>query len=113
MEGTIDMSKLSKETKKFLERELRQYKENKRLLERLKKEDKTPSRVILICEDRLKYIENVFNSLTPFEKQMFCYIFFNHYDWAYCETHFRISRSTYYNVYNKCINLLAEEWGEF
>ena len=33
------MSKLSKETKNFLERELRQYKENKRLLERLKKED--------------------------------------------------------------------------
>lgn len=106
------MSKLSKETRKFLDRELRQYKDNKRLLERLKYENKTPSRAMLICEDRMKCIENVFNSLTPFEKQMFRYIFYEHFDWAYCESNFRISKSAYYNVYNKIINLLAEEWGE-
>lgn len=107
------MSNLSKETKKFLERELRQYKENKQLLERLKKEDKMSSRAILICSNRINYIENVFNSLTPFEKQMFEYIFYNHFDWLYCEMHFNVSKSTYYNIYNKIINLLAEEWGEW
>ena len=107
------MSKLSKETKNFLERELRQYKENKRLLEKLNKHDKIPSRAILICENRVRYIENVFNKLSPFEKQMFEYVFYKNYDCTYCEMHFNISKSTYYNIYNKCINLLAEELGEF
>ena len=106
------MSKLSKETKKLMERELRQYKDNKRLLNRLKEDTTSPSRALLICENRMKYIENVINSLTPFEKQMFENIFYRNYDWAYCETHFNISKFTYYNIYNKCINLLAEEWGK-
>ena len=107
------MSKLSKEFKILMERELRQYKDNKRLLNRLKVNNATPSRAILICEDRMKYVENVIERLTPFEKQMYDYIFNKNYDWKYCETHFNISRSTYYNIYNKCINLLTEEWGEF
>lgn len=106
------MSKLSKETKKLMERELRQYKDNKRLLDRLKVNNEVSSRAIIICEDRIKYIENVINSLTPFEKQMFENIFYRNYDWTYCETHFNISKFTYYNIYNKCINLLAEEWGK-
>lgn len=106
------MSKLSKETKKLMERELRQYKDNKRLLDRLKINNEVPSRAIIICEDRMKYIENVINSLTPFEKQMFEYIFYKNYDCVYCESNYNISKSTYYNIYNKCINLLAEEWGK-
>ena len=107
------MSKLSKETKKLMERELRQYKDNKRLLNKLKEDITSPSRALLICENRMKYIENVINSLTPFEKQMFEYIFYKNYDWIYCESNYNISKSTYYNIYNKCINLLAKEWGEF
>lgn len=107
------MSKLSKETKKLMERELRQYKDNKRLLNKLKEDTTSPSRALLICENRMKYIENVINSLTPFEKQMFEYIFYKNYDWIYCESNYNISKSTYYNIYNKCINLLAKEWGEF
>lgn len=107
------MSNLSKETKKIMERELRQYKENKRLLNSLKEDNTNSSRAILICKKRIDYIEEIYSELTPFEKQMYDYIFNKNYDWVYCETHFNISKSTYYNIYNKCINLLAEEWGNF
>ena len=102
---------MKKEVKKLMEQELRQYKGNKCLLERLKLNNKTPSRAILICEDRMKFIENIYNNLTPFEKKMFERIFYDNYDWKYCETNFNISKSTYYNLYNKFINSLAKEWG--
>ena len=103
--------KLSKETKILMDREFRQYKENKRLLNFLKEDDLNPSRVLLICQKRMEYIEKIYNNLTPFEKQMYDYIFHKNYDWAYCETHFNVSKSTYYNCYNKYINSLAKEWG--
>lgn len=103
---------LSKEIKKLMDREFRQYKDNKRLLNSLKENNTTPSRALLICENRIKCIERIYTGLTPFEKQMFEYIFYKNYDWTYCESNFRISKSTYYNIYNKCINLLAKEWGE-
>ena len=90
--------KLSKETKILMDREFRQYKENKRLLN-------------FLNQKRMEYIEKIFNNLTPFEKQMYDYIFAKNYDWAFCETHFNISKSTYYNLYNKFINSLAKEWG--
>lgn len=106
------MSKLSKEAKKILERELRQYKENKQLINKLKIDDNISTRVILICLDRIKYVENVFNKLNPFEKQVFEYIFYKNFDSIYCESYLNVSKSTYYNIYNKCINFLAEEWGE-
>lgn len=106
------MLKLSKEVKNLMERELRQYKDNKRLLNILKAESTTPSRAIIICEERMKYIENVLKKLNPFEKQMFENIFYKNYDWSYCETNFHISKFTYYNIFNKCISLLAQEWGE-
>ena len=103
---------LSKEIKKLMDREFRQYKDNKRLLNSLKENNTTPTRALLICENRIKCIEKIYTCLTPFEKQMFEYIFYKNYDWIYCESNFRISKSTYYNIYNKCINLLAKEWGE-
>ena len=102
---------MQKEVKKLMEQELRQYKYNKCLLERLKLNNKNPSRAILICEDRMKCIENIYNNLTPFEKKMFERIFYDNYDWKYCETNFNISKSTYYNLHNKFINSLAKEWG--
>lgn len=106
------MSNLSKEMKKLMEREFRQYKENKRLLNSLNEDSENPSRAILICKKRIDYIEYIYNSLTPFEKQMYDYIFNKNYDWSYCETHFNISKSTYYNLYNKFLNSLAKEWGK-
>lgn len=106
------MLKLSKEVKNLMERELRQYKDNKRLLNRLKADSTTPSRAIIICEDRMRYIENVLKKLSPFEKQMFENIFYENYDWNYCQIKYNVSKSTYYNIFNKCIILLAQEWGE-
>ena len=44
--------KLSKETKILMDREFRQYKENKRLLNFLKEDDLNPSRVLLICQKK-------------------------------------------------------------
>lgn len=109
--------KLSKEVKKRMEIELRQYWYNKQKLERLETDYKSinqiSTRSILFCRERIMYIENVIKKLNNFEKQMFIYIFKYGYDWLFCETTYHISRSTYYNIYNKCIFLLAEEWGEF
>ena len=130
--------KLPKDLKKRMDRELRQYWLNKQKLEHLELEiiessspkdnqyntnsisDSTSqkaiklisTRSILYCKERISYIENVINRLNSFEKQMFENIFKNGYDWLYCETIYHVSKSTYYNVYNKCIYFLAEEWGE-
>lgn len=128
--------KLSKELKKRMDRELRQYWDNKKKLERLELDiidasnfekgnsssvsDTTSqkaikllsTRSILYCQERIKYVENTINRLNSFEKQMFERIFKQQYDWVYCEANFNVSRYTYYNIYNKCIYFLAEEWGE-
>ena len=128
--------KLSKELKKRMDRELRQYWENKRKLEKLELDiieasnfgsnnsnsisDTTSqkairlisTRSILYCQERINYVENVLKRLNSFEKQMFERIFKHGSDWLYCEVNFRVSKSTYYNIYNKCIYFLAQEWGE-
>ena len=128
--------KLSKDLKKRMDRELRQYWDNKRKLKKLELDiieannstqgnsnsisDLTSqkaikllsTRSILYCQERITYIENVFKRLNSFEKQMFERIFKHGYDWLYCEVNFRVSKSTYYNIYNKCIYFLAQEWGE-
>lgn len=130
--------KLPKDLKKRMDRELRQYWLNKQKLEQLELEiieatspkdnqhssnfisDSTSqkaiklisTRTILFCKERISYIENVINRLNSSEKQLFECIFKNGYDWLYCEVNFHISKSTYYNIYNKCLFFLAEEWGE-
>ena len=106
-------NKLSKEFKKQMERELKQYWHNKQKIERLKEQRDKPSRAIILCEERMQYIENVMKELNPFELQVFTYIFKERCDCTYCETVYNISKSTYYNIYNKAITLLAEEWGKF
>ena len=128
--------KLSKDLKKRMDRELRQYWDNKRKLKKLELDiieannstqgnsnsisdltsQKTikilSTRSILYCHERIDYIENVLKRLNSFEKQLFLYIFKNGYDWLYCEVNYNISKSTYYNIYNKCLYFLAQEWGE-
>lgn len=129
---------LNKDLKKRMDRELRQYWTNKKKLERLEKDiiDESASgngqprsndisnpterkairlmstRSILYCRERITYIENVIKQLNSFEKQVFLFIFKDGCDWAYCKNVKNIDKSTYYNIYNKCIRLLAEEWGE-
>ena len=133
------MEKLSKEVKLRMKRELEQYWQNKKKLRDLEEKiiDASPGRInglpknntisdttaqkaiklvstrsILFCRERIMYIENVINQLTPFEQKIFEAIFKNRCNCKYCETHFNISKSTYYNIYNRCINMLAKEWGE-
>ena len=104
---------MNKETKDFLEREMKQYWNNKDILNMLKssKLNSMSTRSLLIVEQRMKYIENAYNQLRPFEKAVYNLIFKDCYDWTYCEANKNISKSTYYNIYNKSIELLAKEWG--
>ena len=132
------MQEISKEVRKRMIRELQQYWDNKKKLERLERDiiDETPSsngqprstttsdttaqkaiklvstRSILYCRERIQYIENVRNQLNEFEKNMFTKMFKDRCNWKYCEANYNISKNTYYAIFNKCIYLLAREWGE-
>lgn len=112
--GILKMStyKLSKEVKKRMEKELRQYYQNKKQLNILKMHNEASTRKYLYIEQRLLYVENVYNKLKPFEKEVYNLIFKENCDSVYVETNKNISKSTYYNVFNKSIYLLAAEWGE-
>lgn len=108
--------RLPKETKKLMERELRQYYDNKRKLDKLKNTVKlshnNSSRSLIYLEERLSYVENVFKRLKPFEQEVYNLIFKEQCDYVYCQQVKNISKITYYNIYNKSIYYLAEEWGE-
>lgn len=104
--------KLQKDLKNRMEREIRQYKDNKKELDNLKKNNNESTRRYLYIEKRLLYVERAYNRLKPFEKQIYSLIFFDNRDSVYCETQKNISRSTYYNIFNKSILYLAQEWGE-
>lgn len=132
------MQEISKEVRKRMIRELQQYWDNKKKLERLERDiiDSTPTsdgqprstttsdttaqkalklvstRSILYCRERIQYIENIRNQLNDFEKNMFNKIFKDKCNWKYCEANYNISKNTYYAIFNKCIYLLAKEWGE-
>lgn len=113
--------KMDKEFKKQMDREYRQYWLNKKKIEKLEQEmlsasqenlQSTSTRTILYLKQRIVYIENAISQLKPFEKEVFDLIFEENRDWLYCEVNKNISKSAYYNIYNKAIRLLAEEWGE-
>lgn len=121
--------KLPKELKNRMERELRQYYDNKKKLDKLKNllieekpktidptvhkiEKLESTRSLLYLEERLHYVENVYNRLRPYEQEIYNLIFRESCNPLYCETNENVSKSTYYNVFNKSVYLLAEEWGE-
>lgn len=104
--------KLPKEIKKKMEREIKQYYENKKILDTLKQNPKIATRRYLYIEQRLQYVENVYNKLKPSEKQIYDLIFKNNCNWLYCQTVHNISKICYYSVYNKSLYYLAEEFGE-
>ncbi len=121
--------KLPKELKNRMERELRQYYDNKKKLDKLKlslieerprTEDPTGNKVsglestrsLIYLEERLHYVENVYNRLRPYEQKIYNLIFKECCNPLYCEVEESISRSTYYNIFNKSLYYLAEEWGE-
>ena len=130
--------KLSKDLKKRMEKELRQYWGNIKKIEQLEKEiieesgtgntqgktnvtsDPTSQKVLklistrslILLNQRIMYVANTINRLKPFEKEIFNLIFRENRDWLYCENMKGISKTTYYNIMNKSIYYLAEEWGE-
>ena len=108
--------KLSKDVKRNMERELRQYYTNKKELEDLKKgidgSNTICTRRFLYLERRIIYVENVFNKLDSSEQEIYNYIFKLGYNWLYCQMNKNITKDTYYNVFNKATYLLAQEWGE-
>lgn len=103
-------SKLAVEVKKYYKRELYQYKENKARIQTINKEIST-RQILFLCQ-RMNNIETVISKLDNFEKEVFDMIFNKKMDWKYCKTIKNIDKSTYYNLINKCIYLLAEEEGE-
>lgn len=113
------MEKINIESKKFYERELKQYWENKkrlcRLLDRAEKavyDKNTSSRTIIYLQERIQNIEITIKQLKPFEKEIFELIFKEQLDWKECKFRKNIDKNTYYNIFNKAIYLLAKEFGE-
>ena len=121
--------KLPKELKNRMERELRQYYDNKKKLDRLKTmlaeekpitRDPTGQKVtsfentrsLVYLEERLHYVETVYKRLKPYEREIYNLIFKEKYDSISCKAIKNIDKSTYYNILNKSIYFLAEEWGE-
>lgn len=110
MSGII---KMPIEIKRYYKRELYQYKKNKEKLDKIiNNKEKANTRNILFLEQRITNIETVITKLNEFEKEVFDMIFNKNMDWLYCKTFKGIDKSTYYNIVNKCIYLLAEEEGE-
>lgn len=103
--------KLPKEVKQKMEREIRQYETNKKKLNKLKQKEVNTRRFLYI-EEKLQYIETTYNLLRPEEKKVYDLIFKENCNWLYCQTMHNIDKNTYYNVYNKSLYLLAQEWGE-
>lgn len=121
--------KLPKELKNRMERELRQYYDNRKKLDRLKTmlaeekpitKDPTGHKVsmfentrsLVYLEERLHYVETVYMRLKPFEQEVYNLIFKEKYDSTSCKVMKNIDKSTYYNILNKSTYFLAEEWGE-
>ena len=103
--------KLHKELKEKMLTEIEQYDYNLKLFKQLQKNNENTRRLLYI-EHRLNCVENAYNQLDPFEKEVYKYIFHNHYNWLYCESMKQINKNTYYHVYNKSLYLLAKEIGE-
>lgn len=121
--------KLPRELKNKMERELRQYYDNKKKLDKLKimlaqekPKTKDPTgykvatfentRSLVYLEERLHYVETVYKRLKPFEQEVYNLIFKEQCDATSCKVFNNIDKSTYYNILNKSTYFLAEEWGE-
>ncbi len=103
--------KLSKELKEKMEREIRQYEHNRKKFEKLSQKENSTRRLLLI-EEKLQYVEKTYKLLNSDEQKVFNLIFKDNCNWLYCKTMYNIDKNTYYNVYNKSLYLLAQEWGE-
>lgn len=103
--------KLHKDLKEKMLTEIEQYDYNLKLFKQLQ-ENNEGTRRLLFIEHKLNCVENAYNQLDTFEKEVYDYIFKKHYSWLYCESVKQINKNTYYHVYNKSLYLLAKEIGE-
>ena len=103
--------KLPKEIKKYYERELSQYWNNKELIKNIET-TKLNTRRIIFLEKRIQNIEEVISRLSEMELTVFKYIFKYNMDWRFCLTTKNIDKNTYYSILNKVIYMLAEEEGD-
>ena len=103
--------KLHKELKEKMLTEIEQYDYNLKLFKQLQENNENTRRLLFI-EHKLNCVENAYNQLDTFEKEVYDYIFKKHYNWLYCESVKQINKNTYYHVYNKSLYLLAKEIGE-
>lgn len=91
--------------RQFVNKELLDYKANKKLL----KSYKGDTRGLLIASTRLCQIEKVFKELNEEDKEIAELIFFEKYTQAKAETTEHIPKSLYYTVKSKVIYLTAIE----
>lgn len=105
--------KLPKEIKNKMLREIKQYEHNKKKLHRLQERSQdTTTRQYIYLEERLYYVETVYMRLKDSERKIYNYIFKEGCNWQYCQSFYNIDKHTYYDVYNKSLYFLAEEFGE-
>ena len=94
-----------------MEREIKQYEHNVKKLEYLKGKTASTNRLFYL-EERILCVKNAYNRLNENEKKIYDLIFKSSCNWLYCQTMYNIDKDTYYNVFNKSVYFLAEEFGE-
>lgn len=99
--------KLPLHIKNYIQTELYDYEENKKIIKKL--ENKS-TRSILLSIQRLNKIEKVYNKLSPEDKDAVKKIFFEKHNQVYAEMNDNITKDMYYNVKNKMIYLTAIEF---
>lgn len=99
--------KLPLHIKNYIQTELYDYEENKKIIKKL--ENKS-TRSILLSIQRLSKIEKVYNNLSPEDKDAVKKIFFEKHNQVYAEMNDNITKDMYYNVKNKMIYLTAIEF---
>lgn len=70
------------------------------------------TRALIMAKRRIDYIDNALKRLNKEDKEVFELIFKDGYSQKLAYTIKGVSKDTYYNVFNKCMYLVAIEFGE-
>ena len=98
--------------RQYVKRELMDYKDNKKLVEKYKSNIaayKGDTRALLLVFARLKYIETVLDSLNKEDREAAEIIFIDQYTQSGAEIAKGLSKKAFYNAMNKVIYLVARE----
>lgn len=104
--------KLPLHIKNYVKQELYDYKKNKKIILELQKQNPSEiiTRTLLIATQKTNQIENVWNRLSPEEKELVEIIFFKKTNQIRAEAFYYISKDAYYNIMNKMLYLTALEF---